>query len=161
MGVLMDRPGRVAVDFQTAGGGQLSRLEYGVITVDGKPGGSVMSWRYYLQDSSFLVGFAGEDVDLLQPLHSALREPVWPTYLGRKSNVPSSPICLPDGLFDGDLLPALEHYPLAEGAPWPVRVVLDDAKAGGTEIRSDLPLDVARRQFGTRPVRVFFLTPST
>jgi CRISPR system Cascade subunit CasD len=158
MGVRFDRPGHVGVDFQTAGGGRLGRREYGVITADGKPGGSVMSWRFYLQHASFLVGLASADEDLLVRLHDALREPVWPLYLGRKSYVPSSSVYLKDGLYDAALLDAFSGYRLAPGLDPRVRVMLDDPTGRGGEVRTDVPLDFAARRFGARPVYVDFVT---
>lgn len=141
--------------------GTKGSCDYGVITADGKPGESVMSWRYYLQDASFLVGLSGEDVSLLKLLHEALREPVWPLNLGRKSYVPSTPVYLKDGLWDGDLLTVLQRYPLPAGLEPRVRAILDDPAGTGGEVRTDYPLDFARRRFGVRPVRVEFLTVTT
>ncbi|HEY3365983.1 MAG TPA: type I-E CRISPR-associated protein Cas5/CasD [Symbiobacteriaceae bacterium] len=156
MGVRVDRPGKVGVDFQTAGGGRLGHREYGVAKADGSKGESVMSWRYYLQDASFLVGLESGEDDLLQHLQAALKQPVWALSLGRKSYVPSVPVFLRDGLQDGDLETVLGRYPLADQANGEaggrVRVILDDPRGG--EVRADLPLDFARRRFGIRPVRV-------
>lgn len=156
MGVRVDRPGQVGVDFQTAGGGKLGRREYGVAKADGSKGDPVMSWRYYLQDASFLVGLESEDHALLERLQGALKAPVWPLFLGRKSYVPSVPVYLTDGLQDGDLLTVLSRYPLSTGGDGAgkVRVILDHADAQGSEVRADLPLDFARRRFGIRYVRV-------
>lgn len=156
MGVRLDRPGKRGVDFQTAGGGNLGRREYGVAKADGSRGESVMSWRYYLQDASFLVGLSSEETGLLERIHTALREPVWPLYLGRKAYVPSAPVYLPDGLQDGDLLTVLQRY--EPGLDPRVRVTLDDPEGTAGEVRADLPLDFAARRFGLRPVRVTFLT---
>lgn len=149
MGVRVDRPGKVGVDFQTAGGGNLGHRQYGVIKADGSGLESVMSWRYYLQDASFLVGLESEDHNLLQRLHEALRHPVWPLYLGRKSYVPSTPVFVPDGLRDGDLLTVL-----ADGVQERVPVILDDPTGMGEEWREDVPLDFTQRRFGVRRVCV-------
>lgn len=154
LGVRFDRPGHMGVDFQTAGGGRLGGREYGVITADGKPGGSVMSWRYYLADASFLVGLAGENEALLRRLDEALRAPVWQLYLGRKAYLPSVPVYLANGLQEGDLSVVLRGYPLVEGAEAEPRLLFDDPAGQGTEVRSDVPLDFARRRFGVRRVRV-------
>lgn len=155
MGVRVDFPGKVGVDFQTAGGGRLGSRKYGVAKADGGKPESVMSWRYYLQDASFLVGLESEDAALLERLHAALREPVWPLYLGRKSYVPGLPIFLPDGLQEGDVEAVLARYPRRE--PWGddrVRMVVDQSLAGG-EVRTDVPLDFARRRFAVRHVRSY------
>jgi CRISPR system Cascade subunit CasD len=158
MGVRLDRPGTVGVDFQTAGGGRFGRREYGVAKADGSRGEAVMSWRYYLQDASFLVGLESENEGLLTRLHEALRAPVWPLSLGRKSYVPSAPVYMKDGMREGELMEVLASYPLAADRVYPVRIVLDDREGVGGEVRLDLPLDFSRRQFGARPVRVELLT---
>lgn len=162
MGVRVDRPGKVGADFQTAGGGKLGCREYGVAKADGSKGEPVMSWRYYLQDASFLVGLESTDHELLELLHAALEAPVWPLFLGRKAYVPGTPVYLPDGLQDGDLLTVLTRYPLSTATAGEmverVRVILDHPNAHGGEVRTDLPLDFARRQFGVRHVRVETVT---
>lgn len=158
MGVRVDRPGQVGVDFQTAGGGRLGRMvprDYGVAKADGARGESVMSWRYYLQDAAFVVGLASDDSALLERLQAALMAPVWPIFLGRKSYVPSQPVFFPEGgIVEGDLVSVLRTYPLLERATGPVRLIVDDLEGLGGEVRADLPLDFGRRRFGLRPVRV-------
>lgn len=107
-GVRADRPGVVSTDFHTVTG--YHRTAAG----DFKCGGSatvkslakarengestIVSHRDYLHDAAFLVALAvkseylpGEE-GLLPRLGEALRKPVWPPYLGRKSCVPSRPI---------------------------------------------------------------------
>lgn len=158
MGVRFDKPGKVGVDFQTAGGGRLGTSSYGVAKADGSKPESVMSWRYYLQDAAFLVGLEGDDEGLLRRLHEALLDPVWPLYLGRKSYVPSAPIYLPDGLRDEPLEKALAEYRPFLGVTdgkrpgERVRLVLEQDEPSG-EVRNDVPLDFARRRFGIRYVR--------
>lgn len=156
MGVRVDRPGTVGVDFQTAGGGKMGRSPYGVARVQGGLFGSVMSWRYYLQDASFLVGLSGTDLSLLETLHEALRRPVWQIYLGRKSYLPSTPPYLPDGMMDTDLTDALICYPssLGECVDERSRVVLEIPYESGAEPRMDQPVDFSRRRFSRRYVRV-------
>lgn len=155
MGVRVDRPGTVGVDFQTAGGGRMAGQKYGVAHVHGGLFGSVMSHRYYLQDASFLVGLSGGDRSLLERLHGALAAPVWALYLGRKSYVPSMPVYLEDGLVDAPLQVALRQYEMVDDS---VRVVLESDSPEGAEQRMDQPIDFARRQFGRRYVQVLPLT---
>lgn len=154
MGVRADRAGTVGVDFQTAGGGRMAGQKYGVAHVHGGLFGSVMSHRYFLQDASFLVGLAGPDRRLLERLHQALTAPVWQIYLGRKGYVPSLSPYLPEGLVEAGLRSALAAYPLPDGADPEPRLVLEEADPLGSESRMDQPLDLARRLFGRRYVRV-------
>ena len=153
MGVRTDRPGRIGVDFQTAGGGRLGQREYGVAKANRKTPQSVMSWRYFLQDAVFLVGLESGDPGLLQRLHDALRNPVWPLYLGRKAYVPGVPPYMPDGLCEGNLENVLSTYPLlCSDAESPLRLVLEQADPLGNERCMDVPLCFSRRQFGLRYV---------
>ena len=96
MGVRVDREGMLMRDYQTA---------TGVMIATGKPalGRTVVSPRYYLSDAAFLVGLEGEDRHLLETIHAALKQPVWPLSLGRKSFPPSLPPWFPDAIHDGDL----------------------------------------------------------
>ena len=56
-----------------------------------------MTYRHYLQDAVFLVGLESEDTALLQELETALKHPVYPLYLGRRSCPPTLPLCLASG----------------------------------------------------------------
>ena len=150
MGVRVDREGRLMSDFHTA----LDVL---------KAGGGIKvcepSTRYYLADAAFLVGLAGDDLDLLTRLHAALRNPHWPLFLGRKAFVPGVPVWLPDGLRPGEMLrSALVAYrprlaqPIRPSTPDLVRLVLEDP--AGSVIRPDQPLSFAERRFAPRRVKV-------
>ena len=60
-------------------------------TRDGKKavgGGTKMTYRYYLQDAAFAVVLQGPHEELVE-LESALQNPVWDLYLGRKNCVPT------------------------------------------------------------------------
>ena len=88
MGVRVDQPGAMKMDYQTAGGGLIREgRTYGVRKPSGKAGETVISNRYYLADADFLVGLEGSDGLLLRRLHDALLEPVWQLFLGRKAFV--------------------------------------------------------------------------
>jgi CRISPR system Cascade subunit CasD len=153
MGVRVDREGVMACDFHTA---------KKVLKASGGIKDTEVSHRYYLADASFLVGLQGEET-LLRQLHAALRNPVWPLYLGRKAFVPGEPIWLADGLRPGeDLLTALRNYPWhgrpGEKRPERLRLVLDDRD--GPEVRPDLPLSFQsdNRRFAPRRVRTEWLS---
>ena len=154
MGVRTDRAGTVGVDFQTAGGGRFAGEKYGVAHVHGGLFGSVMSYRFFLQDASFTVGLFSSDRELLERIHRALANPVWQLYLGRKGYVPSVPPYLKDGLVDADLRSALEAYPLAERHDQEIRLIIETSDPTGAEPRMDQPLDFARRLFARRYVRI-------
>ncbi|OUN01216.1 MAG: type I-E CRISPR-associated protein Cas5/CasD [Firmicutes bacterium ZCTH02-B6] len=159
MGVRTDRAGTVAVDFQTAGGGRFAGEKYGVAHVHGGLFGSVMSYRYFLQDASFTVGLFSPNRDLLEQIQRALESPVWQLYLGRKGYLPSVPPYLKDGLVDSDLRTALASYPFAARHDQEMRLIIETTDPVGAEPRMDQPLDFARRLFGRRYVRVEPLVP--
>ena len=106
MAVRADRPGTKAMDFHTAQGHPLR-------TADGKraPGAStVVSYRWYLEDASFTVFIEADDT-WRERIADALKAPVWPVCLGRRSCVPSRPVfeCVTEAY--ADFADALKHYP--------------------------------------------------
>lgn len=153
MGVRVEREGALMRDYQTATGV--------VIAATGKADlqRTVVSPRYYLSDAVFLVGLEGAS-SLLATIHSALRHPVWPLALGRKSFVPSAPAHLPDALVPMALEAALASWPCLLGRPAQNssrRVLLEDAREGA--VRLDQPLaPFAARRFGPRFVKAMSLT---
>lgn len=146
MGVRVDQEGVPMRDYQTATGV--------VIAATGKAdlGRTVVSPRYYLSDAVFLVGLEGERT-LLERIHGALRRPVWPLALGRKSFVPSAPVHVPDGLVETELLEVLSEWPVLAGDGTQARrLVLEDAAEG--VVRLDQPLaPFSERRFGPRLVK--------
>lgn len=146
MGVRVDAPGRVMVDYHTA---------QRVAKAGGGIAGTLQSWRYYLSDARFLVGLQGDDLPFLQGLEDALKNPRWPLFLGRKSFVPSLPIHLPGGgIRAGEVKAVLEGEPwraLWRGdRPTPMLRLLLEDEQGSTV--GDVPLDFAARRFGLRSV---------
>lgn len=152
MGVRVDREGVPMRDYQTA---------TGVLrAADAKPemDRTVVSPRFYLSDACFLVGLEGSDRQLLQSLQTALRCPVWPLALGRKSFTPSSPVWLPDGLQDQPLRPAMQSYPSLCKAPADGRFRLLLESDGEGAVRLDQPLaPFTQRRFGPRSVATHYL----
>ncbi|MCO7639220.1 type I-E CRISPR-associated protein Cas5/CasD [Pseudomonas sp. S 311-6] len=149
MGVRVDREGVPMRDYQTA---------TGVINATGKveKDRTVVSPRFYLSDAVFLVGLEG-DRTLLESIYEALRQPVWPLALGRKSFVPSMPVHLPEALLDVSLAQALFQWQALVGDGKEARrFVLEDASEGA--IRLDQPVaPFAERRFGPRFVKTLVL----
>ena len=150
--VRADREGSLLVDFHTA-----NREE------DRKKGKApYVTYRHYLQDAVFLVGLESEDTALLQELETALKHPVYPLYLGRRSCPPTLPLCL--GIRAGELLDTLRAEPLLvkqrNGAP--LRIVADADPADAAAVpRRDLAVSFSpiHRQYGFRPVREWNTNP--
>jgi CRISPR system Cascade subunit CasD len=149
MGVRVDREGLLMRDYQTA---------TGVMTAAGKAdlGRTVISPRYYLADAAFLVGLEGNDRDLLRRVHAALRSPIWPLALGRKSFPPGEPLWIEKGIRDEGVYDALRNWPRIanprnEHRDEPLRLVLEHESEGA--VRLDQPVGpFAERRFGPRYV---------
>lgn len=143
MGVRVDREGTLLRDYHTAQ--NVYRAKGGI-----KP--TELSTRYYLCDACFLVGLEG-DLSLLTALHTALRDPVWSLFLGRRAFPPGEPIWLADGLRAGGLLEELTTYPWLKGKPktFPlVRMVIEGGN--GDEVRPDQPLSFSPRRYAPRRI---------
>lgn len=77
MGVRVDHQGQLLIDFQTAKSRKTSYVTY----------------RHYLCDAVFLVGLEGE-LAFLKTLDEAVRNPVYPLCLGRRSCPPQGRVSL-------------------------------------------------------------------
>lgn len=151
MGVRHDRPGVLKRDYQTA---------QNIISADrSKIHETAVTTRDYLADAVFLVGLAGADRSLLERAHTALRNPVWPLALGRKSYVPSESVWLDNGIVDSPLVDVFARWAWiatprnVESAPKKLLVSLESQDGTGV-LRMDQPLSsFAERRFGARYVR--------
>lgn len=101
-GVRVDQPGTRIRDFHIA-------------HVLGQKNPNVTK-RYYLQDAAFLVGLESDDMQFLMILESALRNPIYPLFLGRKSCPPTNPLYL--GIRDGSLRDVLRSEPWISSDFW-------------------------------------------
>lgn len=155
VGVRVDQEGKIASDYHTT---------QDVIKAGGdkpKLGEAVVSTRYYLSDADFLVGLASEDLDLLKEIDSALANPHWPLFLGRKAFPPAKPVRLPDGLRENqELRDALITYPRYrlpnETSVSSLRLVIEDPTGGA--VRVDQPVSsFAERRFAPRQVKTEFV----
>ncbi len=157
IGIRIDKPGRVMMDFHTANA---------VLKAGGGIKDTELSRRYYLADAAFLVGLQSDHLTLLEELHAALHNPTWMLFLGRKSFVPSPPVYLPDGLRqEEDLISAFRVYPwlgasdreykkLRREQGDQIRLMLEDEN--GEMQANDQPISYEKgnRQFTPRRMRV-------
>jgi CRISPR system Cascade subunit CasD len=152
MAVRVDREGVPAYDYQTAQ--QVIKASTG--KVDARDH-TVTSRRFYLADAAFTVGLEGNDDELLERAHRALKYPHWPLFLGRKGYLPSAPPYLPSGLKHQGLLESLARIPLViprhvRNQQLPMLRYVIEASEGAA--RNDVPLGpFAERRFGTRYVQ--------
>ncbi|SDD04479.1 type I-E CRISPR-associated protein Cas5/CasD [Glycomyces harbinensis] len=163
MGVRVDRRGRLLRDFHTASNYEwigpkalqpknLPRSEVNAAGMQqlrtGKtPMTTVQTWRYYLQDASFLVGLEGER-EFLGRLDEAVRRPWFPLALGRRSCPPAGRVSL--GVKEGEsLVGVLRSEPWAprtrkersEGDEIELEFVWEDED--GEELVRDVPVSFA------------------
>lgn len=157
MGVRHDRPGIPKRDYQTAGCASTDTIIKADRT-QAKDGG-VVSQRDYLADAAFLVGLEGEDSALLEKADAALRDPVWPLALGRKSYVAAESIWCDGGVCEAGLLDALKSHPWIgrmrrfEELPTFLRISLESEDGTGTMRMDQILSSFAERRFGSRFVR--------
>ena len=177
MGVRVDRPGALLVDYHTTGGGylrasqELKGTRYadepyvgGVLSTEAPKKGRYqvkitgssktpetdVSRRAYLMDASFLVALQSNGAALIAELAAAVQSPAWPFFLGRKACVPTLPVFAGTGDY-ADLRAALGALPLPNNAALPLRVLLE-AEVGGGVLRNDTIGVPARRIFWPRAV---------
>jgi CRISPR system Cascade subunit CasD len=164
MGVRVDHAGLVIRDYHTVGAGYgkpMLREASGDPKVnDGRPHAQP-TVRDYLCDASFLVALMGPQ-DLIERLATAVQNPYWPIYLGRKACPPTVPVfagtgdypSLEDALADCPWMPLLQE-PTHETVQ--VRSVIECDDALGGERRRDMPVSRVYRTFGPRFVRAAFV----
>lgn len=143
-GVRVDREGDLLVDFHMARHPTVKANAW-------------VTYRHYLCDAVFLAGLESDDRAWLGEIEAALRRPVYPPFLGRRSCPPTLPLCL--GLREAGLEAALRAEPRLVkpryGEDDKLRMVIDAVPGeAGVPVR-DLPLSFSplQRRFGFRPVR--------
>ena len=148
MGIRHDRSGVPKRDYQTA---------QHIISADhSKVHETAVTTRDYLADAAFLVGLATDDHALLDRIHKALDNPVWPLALGRKAYVPSESVWMPDALLNLPLKEALACWPwIASPRKWeklPEKLLVSlESTDGSGVLKMDQPLSsFAERRFGAR-----------
>ena len=159
-GVRCDRPGSILVDFHTVVGGVMSAQGKVKVNATTHQPETVVSYRYYLCDASFLAAVRSAP-DVIARLAEAVQRPHWPVYLGRKSCPPSRPIYEGTGGYPS-LLAALEAQPLQSHTPdtgeaAPVRAVIECSPSEGVRRRDEV-LSRSRRTFASRYTRDVYLT---
>jgi len=162
MGVRVDREGSMKRDYHTA----LNVAKAGGGTKYCEP-----STRYYLADADFLVGLESSDEELLSELAYSLENPKWQIYLGRKAYTPAKPVYAgrSEGSLDSALFAADWHARTARelertvrlidarataGDPLRLRAVFDASPGASSEVRCDVPISFADREFTIRHVEI-------
>ncbi|MBR2048372.1 MAG: type I-E CRISPR-associated protein Cas5/CasD [Oscillospiraceae bacterium] len=143
--VRADRPGVKFVDFQTVQGNPLRTADGGK-----RSNNTFLSPHAYLQDASFTI-FIDTTPEWQQRIVSALENPKWCMYLGRKNCVPSRPI-LAERMEAADLMEALKEYPAAARAEKTMTYECEIPDSTAASIQRPDDLIGANRQFRLRRV---------
>jgi CRISPR system Cascade subunit CasD len=117
-----------------------------------------LTYRDYLEDAIFLVGLESENQPFLEELDQALRTPVFPLFLGRRSCPPTLPLTL--GIRSQGLVEALTQEPWQK-SPWRQKkeeklTLVTDALPGESTSAvwrdQAISFHVQRREYGWRGV---------
>ena len=149
MAVRVDREGQLSKDYHTA---------LDVPRADDSTGGTLVSNRYYLADACSLAALEGNR-KTLELVESALKNPVWPLFLGRKSFLPSSPFLLGNGILDSGIEESLKKTPwLGRGPNMPekLRAVIETTASDGVP-KADVPISYQNRTFAQRFVKTIWI----
>ena len=68
---------------------------------------SHLTERYYLSDAVFIAALETDDTELLQEIEKAVKNPVYPLFLGRRSCPPTLPVFL--GIEESELVDTLKN----------------------------------------------------
>ncbi len=144
-GVRKDQDGRILTDFHMAHSANDSNV----------------TRRQYISDAVFLAGLEG-DISKLMEIETALSEPAYPLFLGRRSCPPTGKISL--GIHEGTLEEVLSNFEW-QASDWyrrrkadKVRLeIITDCQDGILQL-NDMPLsfDQRERRFRRRNVRRWF-----
>ncbi|MFI9410045.1 type I-E CRISPR-associated protein Cas5/CasD [Nocardia gamkensis] len=182
LGVRVDEPGTLLRDYHTVSDYTGQPLPSATLTARGVQKHATLgsgnkkrthvTQRFYLQDAVFVIAVSGP-TQLLEHLSRALRHPVFPLALGRRSCPPTLPLTLPPPTgtlwtgAPGSVLAAVPWQP-SRARTWTPRdpapihrtlpITIDDRH--GTDTRYDCPVTFAptARQFRARRVRCGHVT---
>lgn len=146
-----DRKGTKIRDLHTASSDEILTAERK------KRSGSntVLSYRYYIQDASFLIGITAEE-ETLKMCKDALDNPKWSIYLGRKSCVPSHPVIGEISYEYASLMEAMESLPITDRHD-DIILVQRDAEGNTATRRMDIIDNPGKRTFQSRLVETVVL----
>lgn len=154
LAVRVDRPGSILRDYHTAGGGTFRGDPSYTVAGNKNP---VTSQRYYLQDASFVALLSGAD-DLVERISSAVQDPRWPLFLGRRSCVTSERVFY--GVHDAAPFELLESVPRCSRSTGRLRALIE-CEPGEGDPRSDVPASFksTNRHHLRRYVKTHWVTP--
>lgn len=84
--------GSLLVDYHTVLTAGYDEVDPARLRREGAKGNPTLTWRSYHSDSHFMVSVTSEDENLLSECRRALEEPVYTTFIGRRSCPPATPL---------------------------------------------------------------------
>lgn len=165
MGVRCDSLGQRITDYHTIGGGYDTPA---LLDNQGKPKKTPkgaphteQSWRDYLCDASFLVALLSEDEALIDQMASAVQNPVWTIFLGRKACHPSRPVFVAVDTFDSLEIALKSRQPTTDDVHDPkavgtksIRFIIETLPGQGTGRRDNI-ISRSHRRYAPRYTREF------
>lgn len=124
---------------------------------------AVITNRSYLMEARFLICISCSEMELIKEIDSALKNPVWGGWLGRKSCIPASPLYL--GSFKSELEVKNHISKRCPDLNWTACGKLREVKIGESDSPSlsesvlsidDVPISFGKREFGSRKVAMTF-----
>jgi CRISPR system Cascade subunit CasD len=159
-------------DFHTIGGGWIddwkedknnlfAKMNTPRKAGDGSPFGTVITHRTYLMDARFLVVLEG-DGTVLQSCASALEDPKWGLWFGRKCCLPAAPLTPVLAPTAPEALRLLAEKLGFEGFDAARCVGQKEETSDGAWYQADQPISFGRREFQSRAVaRILAVPPSS
>jgi len=157
MGVRADRNGMLLEDFHTVTGERKYLYNSEGKKRVGSP--TILTPCQYIQDACFTLALSG-DIIILEQIKDALLHPVWQTYLGRKSCVPSRPVYEAITNNYDSIAEAISKYPLCS-RPNPVQgdyYLCEYDDKNGESLRRDVIKNNHLRNFGYRRIKNMVLS---
>ncbi len=146
-GVRIDRQGELLCDYHIATG---KKDPY-------------VTRRYYLSDAIFLVGLESDSLEFLHTIEHALKNPVYPLFLGRRSCPPTMPLVL--GIRDNSLIDSLKEEEwllenwrkerIRDDNEKKLRIIVDDDNLNTMSVIKDVPVSFSpiHRKFLWRSIK--------
>ena len=152
--VFPNAPGSIEEDYHTIGGGYPDSLkkQFSPSSAEGKSRGTVETHRYYLTGSRSAAIVSGKSEQIAR-IASAMRDPVWGGWIGRKCCIPATPVF--QGVFqtEDEALKQLRTLAGLDDGEKP-RVFREcsptDPEAA---LYPDIPVDFDSREFAPRAVK--------
>lgn len=150
-GVRVEKEGKLIKDFHMV---RVAKNSYMEIEKQ-----SDVTQRYYLCDAVFLAAVESEDIQLLKKIEDALKNPVYPLYLGRRSCPPTLPLVW--GIRDGTLKETLVSEPPLIDKADAVRRIVYDVEADGVVVQDAvISFSQLHRRYGYRMKKEDLLMPA-